>query len=258
MNQCGAVLSLITSCKNRDYQLVEVFHHNVNVIEKYRGIEWVIIDYGSNEPLESKIPAILDTKSLDRILSFYTVVSPTTWHMSRAKNLGHRLAKAPYVFNLDADNFITEQDIDSILEAARNGYVAHQFSGTYGDGSHGRIGASNSAWDSVGGYDETFLPMGFQDVDFLIKLHKCGNSIVRLSPPKKKAVQNSASEKMNSCSVSEGVHYGHFNKVNQQLSKVKLDMMGPKRDADHAGFVLLDRHKNTLFLDSNNTLHAVR
>lgn len=177
--------------------------------------------------------------------------------MSKAKNLGHRLASADYVFNLDADNYITEGDVESILHAASLGAVCHQFSGTYGDGSHGRIGLPKTKFLELGGYDEAFLPMGYQDVDLLNRAKLSGATVLQTSSPELAAVQNSREEKMGNCKVQPGVEYGHFNRVNQQLSEIKIKLLGARRPIDFATFLMRNQEGELFVLDSSNRVEAL-
>lgn len=72
--------------------------------------------------------------------------------------------------SLDADNFVSAQETRQILSLyAELGdrFVFHHFSGTWGDGTCGRVTLSSQAYRAVG-YDETFLPRQFDEVDMIV------------------------------------------------------------------------------------------
>ena len=80
--------------------------------------------------------------------------------------------------NLECDNFIHNS-----LEAIRSSRlkIVHHWSGEIGDGTHGRISVDRDAFYSLGGYDESFYPMGYQDTDFLNRA--LGLSLIHISEP---------------------------------------------------------------------------
>lgn len=251
-------ISLTTSCRNRGYQLRQVFVNNMEAVISHPEIEWIIVDYGSDDSLLGELSNIADAELSCSQIKIFTVISAEKWHMSRAKNLGHRLASTDYVFNLDADNYITSGDISCIYNAAQIGALCHQFSGTYGDGSHGRIGLPKHKFMGLGGYDEGFLPMGYQDVDLLRRAKLAGIQIVQTFPPEMPAVQNSKDEKMGNCEVQPGVQYKHFNNVNLQLSDIKIKLFGARRVPDFTTYLLRNQRGEVFALDSDNQFHYMQ
>lgn len=125
------------------------------------GHEIVLVDYGSSDGLSEWIWKNFTNDINSKKLIFFEVKNEVRWNIARAKNLAHRLASGSYLFNLDADNFITREDILEIQKVADLGFHCWQFSeGNRDDGSFGRIGLPAQLFKMIGGYDESFLPMG--------------------------------------------------------------------------------------------------
>lgn len=92
------------------------------------------------------------------------------WHFGRAKNAFRGRILGDVYCSLDGDNFVTQNETQQILDArAVHGehFVLHHFSGTWGDGTSGRISIPRSLYETIG-YDERFLPRQFDEMDLVI------------------------------------------------------------------------------------------
>lgn len=92
------------------------------------------------------------------------------WHFGRAKNSHRRFASGKVFSSLDGDNFVTRHETQQLLEIFdRFGpdFVFHHFSGNWGDGTSGRVSAGMRFYEEVG-YDETFLPRQYDEIDFIL------------------------------------------------------------------------------------------
>jgi predicted glycosyltransferase involved in capsule biosynthesis len=174
----------------------------------------------------SNFSNFIETKKL----VFFEVKNDVSWSSPRSKNLAHRLAKSPYLFNLDADNFVDLSDINSILKAKNKNLPCHQFSGSFGDGSFGRIGLPKEVFYKIGGYDESMFPMGGQDLDLLRRINALSISILRLSKSRMQSIQNSFTDKVQEFSNNIKDHkelYAKLNSLNILRSRLRLDIEGP-------------------------------
>jgi hypothetical protein len=100
------------------------------------------------------------------------------WHAPKAKNTAHRLSTGKILVNLDGDNFTGYRGgmfVYNVFMSSPNDTCLWQYSGASEDGSFGRIASSRDAFFSVGGYNQEFLEMGFQDRDLV-------NRLVKLEP----------------------------------------------------------------------------
>jgi hypothetical protein len=137
---------------------------------------------------------------------------------------------------LDADNFMVKKDVELIENSAKQGFLTHQWSKVSGDGSFGRIGTSREKFMDIGGYDETLLGMGGQDVDIINRLYVVHNKqIVNLDGPSVPAVKNTFADKIKEISPNENQAenaeslYREINSLNLAVSKYKVKNEGPVR-----------------------------
>lgn len=227
-------ISFCTSCRNRLWQLRQTLPNNLASLNADHEI--VLVDYGSTDDLSGWVWSNFKTAIETARLVFFEVKNDVRWNVARAKNLAHRLASGQYLFNLDADNFITPNDVQEIQRAATSRMLCWQFSrGNRGDGSFGRIGLPADLFQSVGGYDETLLPMGCQDADLLVRLGRLKHTALQLNPPTIPAIDNSIEQKllevntMNLADFDPTSAYNAMDATNQQFSKIKLATEGPIR-----------------------------
>lgn len=227
-------LSFCTTCRNRLWQIKETLPSNLEAVRDEHEI--VLVDYGSTDGLAQWVWSSFKSYIENKKLVFFEVKNEVRWNVARAKNLSHRLASGCYLFNLDADNFVTSSDIEKIQKSADLNLHCWQFSqGDRDDGSFGRIGLPTALFAEIGGYDEAFLPMGCQDIDILNRLVALGEKRLQLDPPKVQAIQNSVEQK-----VAEVTIPGHgdseptsifraMDALNAEISELRLKLEGPKR-----------------------------
>jgi hypothetical protein len=177
--------------------------------------EWVILNFSSTDNLhEYMLEKIRDAPSslIYARLKFFN-----TWHASIAKNVAHRLGSKPCLFNLDCDNKIGEA-IPLIEKYWNFGCRAmHNWSGVNGDGTFGRIALCKELFYSLGGYDEAFFPMGYQDWDLLRRITASGVPLMQISCPPNSAILNSKKQSMALCGQGNQ-SWSDMNKRNRQKS----------------------------------------
>ena len=185
----GEVDIYLTTCK-RTYQLRECLPQNVLMTWPYRSrVTWVVLDLNSG-PEAIEVGDFMEEHFFVPVVTGhlqYLRCPQEYWHASWAKNSSHSagsalhhaaqsggVAPAPLVLvNCDNDNLLTTQFINTLVEHAPNLTApvgsAHflamlRFNGRDG-GVTGRIALSASVFRQLGGYDQSFSPMGYQDVD---------------------------------------------------------------------------------------------
>jgi hypothetical protein len=195
-------ISLCTTCHNRCYQLRKVFGENIEVIRNSKEVEWVILNCGSQDDLHSFM--------IDRIpncnsrITYAREISGRSWHVSLSKNIAHKMGSGDILMNLDCDNRIGQAITDIRLHMNENVGAMHLCSGKKGDGTHGRIAIHRNLFYEIGGYDESLLPMGYQDSDLLARVeHRalvltvpCGSKISVVNS-KQDSVRHCRIDKMN-------------------------------------------------------------
>lgn len=94
-----------------------------------------------------------------------------SWHFGRAKNAFRPHVRGRLISSLDADNFVTKSQTESLLRLSDQtcGFaMVHHFSGAYGDGSSGRLTMPASVY-RLTGYDERLLPRQFDEMAAILR-----------------------------------------------------------------------------------------
>jgi hypothetical protein len=162
-------ISFCTTCMNRFFHLRETFLRNVDDNRTYPAVEFVLLNYNSQDELHHWALKHLPPYIEKGIVNYYHTTEPTRFHASIAKNLAHKVAQGEIVCNVDGDNF-TGKDFAFYLNHAM--YVRHDdcvlhFKKAPYWGTEGRIAMTRSNFIALGGYDESFEPIGHEDHDLI-------------------------------------------------------------------------------------------
>lgn len=167
-------ISFCTTSKNRLYQLRKTLPVNLRHAKRDGlEVEFVLVDFGSTD---GTIPWVLKHFNADirsGLLRLFSCDSVDKFHASICKNTAHSLATGGIVVNLDIDNFIGRGGVRHILQQFQQhgeDIVYQQFCGAWDSGNYGRISCLKKYFDAIGGYDESFWPMGYQDTDLIKRL----------------------------------------------------------------------------------------
>jgi glycosyltransferase involved in cell wall biosynthesis len=155
------IISYCSQVKNRLYQLKQTIQYNLDHIKNNKNTEWIIIDCHSNDGLYEFMRAL---GQIDRV-HYYRALNYHSYSIPVAKNLAVRLSHGDYVFNLDIDNYIG----NATAQIKSLGYRIGVCCDIFKRGVYGRIGCSRKVFNMVGGYDESFLPAGKHDIDFMAR-----------------------------------------------------------------------------------------
>ncbi len=185
---------------NRHAHIVRTLPENLGKNKKFAAdIEFVLVNFiigyegeETDEWIRNNFKSEIDSG----YLKYFISDKMRSFHMSTAKNTSHINASGLYLFNLDADNYITPKEVDFLLKECIFSSVVHGWSGIYPDGSHGRIGLGAYEFSQLNGYNERLEAVGYEDTDLLMRCSiQFKKKIKRLSP-EKRAIQNSVSERI--------------------------------------------------------------
>jgi hypothetical protein len=199
------IIAFCTTCMNRRWQMERTLPHN---LEALRGTPHylALCNYNSGDGLDELVRQEYASAITDGRLTYFHTTTPRVFHSPKAKNTAHRLGlrrRPDILFNLDADAFIEPETVALVLDVLSDpGRVLHNFSGEIADGSFGRIAMWSSVWIELGGYDETFLGMAWQDTDLLYRARGHGLRY-ELRPEGARAIPNSVEQKMENLALSE-------------------------------------------------------
>ena len=155
------------------------------------------------------------------------------WHASIAKNTSHRLSRGEILVNLDGDNYTGWRGAEHILRIFTKygpNTLFHQWSGVSKDGTYGRISYSRQTFFRLGGYDESFLPMGYQDHDIIMRYHllRIGkyltydtlpiNQRFRYRSKFSRAIENDKTKSLINTKFTGKMNWTTMNSLNQQKS----------------------------------------
>jgi len=211
-------VSYCSSCRNRLHQLRHVFDANIASLRSYPYIQWVLYNYSSSDGLDEYIIPLLPR--LPSRFKYIVDSRNRSWNLSVAKNLAHAFGDAPVLMNLDCDNLIL--DSGPIIQRLHEngGEVVHYGSNKFSDGTSGRISINRDVFEKLGGYDEDFLPMGYQDLDLLARFRAMGGLVLSSPVSSTYAIQNSKIESMSE--VVATISWQHCNEQNYLRSSLNI------------------------------------
>lgn len=219
-------ISFCITCKNRLHQIRETLPHNLSDNLLFKDlIEFVVVDFGSNDGLSNWIFNSFTNELNSGYLAYYYTDDLPFWHASIAKNTAHYLASNELLINLDCDNYTGKFGgkfvIKNFIKYDLN-IIHHQFSQCYGDGTYGRIGLTKAFFEKLGGYDESFEPMGFQDADLILRAQQIGLTYINgYKSQYTAAIGNSKEDKIRYCNKS--MSYDEMNSINYEKSKLNIE-----------------------------------
>lgn len=135
-------------------------------------IEFIVVFLDKDRETQDWIRAAFPEELASGYLRMIVKAPLDGWHFGRAKNSHRFTARGEIYSSLDGDNFVTLEETKLLLdihETYPNGFVFHHFTGTWGDGSSGRISMPIHFYREIG-YDETFLPRQYDEMDVLLTI----------------------------------------------------------------------------------------
>lgn len=163
-------LSFCITCKDRLYQLKNTLPINLIHNKNSRNIiEFILVDFDTPN-LREWIYSNFGKELASGYLKYYYTDKLSNWHASLCKNIAHVYASGVIVSNLDCDNYTGNNGgLHIIKNFKSNNILFHQWSGYQKDGSYGRISMLKSVFMHLNGYDQSLLPMGYQDHDIILR-----------------------------------------------------------------------------------------
>lgn len=167
-------ISFCTVSMNRLIHLKETLPKNIEDNSNYPNIEFVLLDYNSNDGTEVYVRSELSEFINKGILVYYRTTTPKFFHRSHSRNVAFRLATGDILCNVDADNF-TGEDFSSFLSECFSSEESIFLSSTgFTTNLLGRICLRKRDFCEVTGYDEEMSEYGFEDYDLISRLELKG------------------------------------------------------------------------------------
>jgi hypothetical protein len=178
-------ISIVTTCMGRAYDLKKTLKSNLQSIEDYPDIEWLILNYNSQDDLDLWMKEEMMEWIEKGILNYYHTQEPDYYSMTQSRNLAFKLAAMhrsnndemrTVINQIDADNFIANQISDDEFGnynfADMINFMVHQkpdkaiFCKSKRM-NNGRLGMRKDEFLGLGGYDECIEGYGYDDHDLV-------------------------------------------------------------------------------------------
>jgi hypothetical protein len=173
---------------NRLYHLKQTILRNIENSKSYSDVEFILLDYNSQDGLEDWVKENLFDKIEKDKLKFIQTKEPKYWIAAHAKNIAHKVASGDILFNIDCDILIPEgfcHYINNVFSSNKKIVMSFDSKDAYGyDGCAGIVGALKDDFYSVNGYDENiYMGWGYDDMNyqFRVRMH---NKLELFTPPK--------------------------------------------------------------------------
>lgn len=169
-----------TTCKGRAQHVERTLPLHLEHNQHFKDFKVVLLDYNSGDHL---LPYLgrNHAHDIDRgRLVVYSTRDQTSFRMSHAKNMAHRLAireGADVLVNMDADNWAAPgfaRWLDSMFRSGQEFLWTNAKSvcGRARQGLAGRIAVSRNLFLEIGGYDERFKVWAPEDEDFKCRVRR--------------------------------------------------------------------------------------
>lgn len=99
-------ISIVTTCMNRLRDLQYTLPRNLEDTKDYKNLEFVLLDYNSEDGLDDWIRAFMMPYIESGRLVYYRTEEPKHFHPNHSRNVSFRLARGEVVANVDSDNYM--------------------------------------------------------------------------------------------------------------------------------------------------------
>ena len=227
-------LSFCIHIKNRASQLKQTLRKNLNDNAGLKDkIEFVLVDFASSDGISEWVISNFREELEEEYLKLYKVFDFPYWHASTAKNTSHYLGESKILVNLDCDNFTGPNGGGMLLDLYKDKEVmaVHQFcQKEWFSGNYGRISMRAKVFDELGGYNESFYHMTYQDKDIIERAKKMYPDGFRLEPNLKynKAIKNTKEESIANIPLDikeKGIEWMHAENKALSEDSIKKNML---------------------------------
>lgn len=170
-------ISICTVCMNRLTYLRETLPVNIKENMGYPNIEFVLLDYNSQDGLEEWVKENMSEYIESNILKYYKTDKPQYFDLSHSKNMALKLATGDIVCMVDADNYAGPKYAEwinsvffrngknTIMTTIRKTFIPLRDQG-------GKLCFSRELLHLTRGFDESLVGYGIDDVDLVSRMEK--------------------------------------------------------------------------------------
>lgn len=165
-------ISFCTTSMNRLFHLKETILKNISDNIAYGNIEFVLLNYGSSDQMDSWVKKKLKDYIYNGFVIYIKTLEPFNWDASHAKNITVKHSNGDIVCNIDADQYTNNgyaEYINKCFNMNQNMFLTGRKEGLSYD-MVGRVCMMKSDFQKIGGYDESISGYGFEDYDIYSRL----------------------------------------------------------------------------------------
>jgi glycosyltransferase involved in cell wall biosynthesis len=145
---------------------------------EYRNLEFVLLDYNSRDGLADWVRSHLAAELKSGRVVYFRTSEPEHYRMAHSRNVACALAQGDIVASVDADNFTNAGFADHLNRLANELPEKTVFIKSW-QRMHGRVAFRKSEWLGLGGYDESFVGYGYDDMDLVLRAVASGFTLAR-------------------------------------------------------------------------------
>lgn len=175
----GQKISICTVCMNRLHHIKRTLPKNILDNKSYPNLEFVLLDYNSNDGLEEWVEQEMSEYITSGLLKFYRNEEPIYFDRSHSRNQVYKLSSGDIICNVDADNFIGRGFANYVNEVFSNENHIYLVADTqkrfyFLRNAFGRFCVKKDDLLAVGGLDEEMKSYGSETVDFYERIERFG------------------------------------------------------------------------------------
>lgn len=206
-------ISLCTTCMNRKDHLSQTLLKNIKYNSDYSNLEFVLIDYNSNDGLADWVKANMMEHIKSGLFVYFRTDEPQSYSMAHSRNIAFKVASGEIVNNIDADNF-THKGFATYINRLANQIPEKAVFGKGKRMIRGRLGFYKKEFIRLlGGYDEGMIGYGHEDHNLLHRAWGLGFKLLWFGGKYWSAVPNHSKHQMENFEDKDWKHTEHKNKI---------------------------------------------
>ena len=172
-NQSKKIISYCIPIMNRMDDLKATLSANLSILREFSSaVEIHVACFDDTNECADWVGMNFSEDIRSGLLNFHKLMPLPYWHFCWAKNSFRNIIESKYYSSLDGDNFLSRSEVEKTLDIVnRYGDAAaiHHFSGTWGDGTSGRLTIPTHLYRKYGYINELF-PRQFDELGLLLNI----------------------------------------------------------------------------------------
>lgn len=165
----------ITCNKNIEYIKNTLMYNLYNNKLYQKNIEFIVVNFNRNQSLDTWLIENFEKELNMGYLKYIQAKELINWHESITKNIAATYAANDILVNIDSGFLLEFECTSYIIKTFINNKNGVIHINTLQEKGHlGHLAVSRIFFDLLGGYDESFAPIGYQTIDLLNRLRYLG------------------------------------------------------------------------------------